>query len=450
MSVSVNIEGLKGKVVTKTDCMYEEARTMWNRSIEKYPSAIVYCENIEDVKKCVRWAGTHKYSIRVRSGRHHYEGYSTGNDILVIDVSKINEICLHEEMKMVTIGGGVRNRELYEVLGKAGYPFPGGGCPTVGVVGFALGGGWGYSGRLLGLGCDAIKEIKLINYEGELITASKEENSDLFWALKGSGGGQFGVVVSISFSLPEKRDEAVLVRLEYKETSKADQIKMWILWQDLIEELPLEVNFKLSFYNSKEKGTGMLLLGIYYGTAEQVHEVLKPFIKLGRNLSMLVQPMSVLEVNRWIQDAHPDYEHYKSSGRFVDSKLSEEEIERLLENITVRAKGSIYAALSCYGMGGRIKEVPTEETAFFYRNSLYILGFQSVWEDNQFSEENREWFKGRFNKIYQCTRGSFVNFPAQELEDYQNDYYGENKVALVKIREKYDPYQFFAFEQSIE
>ena len=435
--------------ITKNSPSYEEARTMWNRAIQKYPLAFTYCKDKEDVRKSILWAKEKEIPIRIRSGGHHYDGFSMANDALVIDVSEMKGITIDEKNKTVTIEGGVRNRELYEFLGSRGYPFPGGGCPTVGVVGFALGGGWGYSGRFLGLGCDSILEVELINHEGELIVASETENKDLLWALKGSGGGNFGVVVSMTFKLPEKRSEATLIRLEYSDATREEKIKMFTLWQETIEKLCPEVNFKLSFYNSKEKGKGILLIFVYYGNHEEAHQIIEPFVKLGRRVQMLVETMTVLQVNRWIQDAHPDYEHYKSSGRFVKNKLDISKMNTLLDTIEERAEGAVYTAVSCYGMGGNMLSHNKEETSFYYRDSLYILGFQTVWEDNKYSETNRNWFVKRFKGIEKLTDGSFVNFPAGEVEDYQKAYYGENRIRLGEIREAYDPHSLFKFEQSL-
>lgn len=450
MKKIIDITGITGRVITREDLHYEESRTMWNRAIEKYPLLIVYCENSEDVKNAILWARMHEVAIRIRSGGHHYEGYSTGNDVMVIDVSGLSEIVVDEIGGYVTIGGGVRNRELYEALGQKGYAFPGGGCPTVGVAGFALGGGWGYSCRLLGLGCDHLKEVVLIDGKGHEIVANEESHKELFWALRGSGGGQFGVVVRMTFNLPPKRDKATLLRLEYHDVTLEEQIQMFELWQEKLPYLCPEVNFKLSFYHSKEKGRGILLIGIYYGDMEEAQSILEPFRRIGRHLHSMVEPMSVLEVNRWIQDAHPEYEHYKSSGRFVSKDFTKAEIKALLSMIEERAEGSVYTALSCYGLGSAVAKVPQEETAFYYRHSKYILGFQSVWEDNVYSSANKEWFLERFKRIETLTEGSFVNFPLGELENFEEAYYGEHTEQLRKIKAQYDEENVFSFAQSIK
>ncbi len=449
MNLLKNREKLTGKVITREHIDYDMARCMWNRAIDKYPLAIVYCKTKEDVRNSILWAKAQQVPFRIRSGGHHYQGYSTGNDVLVIDVSEMNHIEIDEIAGTITIEGGTRNRELYEAVGAKGYPFPGGGCPTVGVVGFALGGGWGYSARFLGLGCDAIEEVTLINHEGECIIANKEQNADLFWALKGSGGGQFGIVVSMRFKLPPKRANATLVRLEFSEVTRQIQLDLWNMWEHMIAQAPPEMNFKISFYNSKEKGMGVLMIGIHYGTKEEAYEILAPFIELDAQVKVIMDEMSVLEVNRWIQDAHPDFEHYTSSGCFVKEGFNEVQKNSLLELINERAAGSYYTAISAYGLGGNITRYNSKEAAFAYRDSLYILGFQSVWEDNKYTPQNEKWFKPRFEIIKELTIGSFVNFPAKNLDEYREAYYGRNGSRLIKVREKYDREKLFDFEQGL-
>lgn len=104
-------------------------------------------------------------------------------------------------MNYIKVGGGIKNKKLSAELTSRGYPFPGATCPTVGVSGFVTGVGWGLSCRKFGLGCDSLLEIEMINYKGKLIKANNLKNTDLFWAIKGSGGGNYGVIVSMTFSL---------------------------------------------------------------------------------------------------------------------------------------------------------------------------------------------------------------------------------------------------------
>lgn len=441
---------LTGRVVTKDDFSYEESRKSWNRAIEKYPLAIVYCTSKEDVSNAIKWSRENNLPLRIRSGCHNYEGYSTGNDVLVIDVSQMNKIYIDEEKNQVKIEGGVRNRELYKATGERNYPFPGGGCPTVGVSGLTLGGGWGYSSRMLGLSCDSLIELELIDCNGNLIVASEDKNSDLFWACKGAGNGNFGVVVSMSFSLPEKKEMGTLITIDYLNLTVDEYIEIFKVWQKEIKTLDIRLNMKVSMYNSIDKGKGIRIIGVFYGSKEEADEILKPFKNAISKVSCNLEYMKVSEINREIQDSHPDYERYKSSGRFVYRDYREEEIISLINIIEDMPEGSTYTAISLYGLGGKILDTPKDSAAFYYRDAKAIIGFQSVWEDPKYAPINRKWVVDNFTYIKSITKGSFINFPLAELENYETEYYGENIEKLRLIKKKYDPENVFEFSQGIQ
>lgn len=440
---------LTGEVVTKDNFEYEESRKCWNRAIEKYPLIINYCNDKEDVSNAINWARKNNIEFRIRSGCHNYEGFSTGNDLLVIDVSRINSISIDEDENYVKLGGGVRNREIYEALGKRGYPFPGGGCPTVGVSGLILGGGWGYSTRLFGLSCDTLIELELVNYNGEIIIASEKENSDLFWACRGSGGGNFGVIVSMKFTLPSKVQMATLINGDFNDCDSEETVNLISAWQEMYKSLDKRFNGKMSIYNSKENGRGVKFTALLYGDKKEANKILEPLKKVSSNLFIKMEYGTVLEANRKIQDSHPEYESYKSSGRFVYKEYSRTEIEELRNLLESRAEGSIYTAITFYGLGGAVIDTNKEKTAFYYRDAKFIMGFQSVWEEAKYAPINRRWFLEKFNYIKNITEGSFINFPLLELENYKKEYFGENISKLKGIKSKYDPLNIFKFPQGI-
>ena len=389
----MNFKKLTGKVITKDDFEYEESRQAWNRAIQKYPQAIVYCQNEEDVMNALKFSKENKIPFRIRSGSHHYEGYSTGNDLLVIDVSHLNKIKLDEVNQIVTVEGGVRNRELYEAVCGAGYPFPGGGCPTVGVAGFTLGGGWGYSSRLYGLGCDSLIEAEVIDYKGDKLVANHQMNPDLYWALKGGGSGNFGVVTKLTYKLPEKMAMCTLVNIDYQRVSVEKVIEVASRYQQFFKDLDRRLNLKMAMYNSETKGQGVRLTGIFYGTKEEADALLNQF---NDGTDYDLDYMSVLEANRAVQDSHPDFEKYRSGGRFIYRHYTEVELKEMLHLIEVRAEGSLYTAITFYGVGGAVSDVSPQESAYYYRDAIFILGFQSVWEESKYAPTNRQWVEERF------------------------------------------------------
>ena len=447
---SVDYSGLTGKIITKESFEYEESRLAWNRAIEKYPLVIIYCNNEEDVINAILWAKNNDIEIRVRSGAHSYEGYSTGNDVAIIDISKMNEIYIDENNGFARIGGGVRNREIYEALGSRNYAFPGGGCPTVGVAGLVLGGGWGYSSRFLGLACDSLIEVEMINYEGKKLILNEQSNSDLFWACKGSGGCNFGIITSMTIKLKEKIKMGTLIYINYPNISNEDNIKVIEVLQEVYKNLDRRMNLKTAIYNSAERGRGVKLTGLFYGNSIEAREILNPLENITSLIETKIEDMSILECNRWIQDSHPDYEKYKSTGRFVYRDYNHDEIKKLIEIIDAPAEGSVYTAISFYGAGGAIADVDKLDTAYYYRDAKFIMGIQSVWEENKYADINRKWVKSNFRSIEILTEGSFVNFPLDELDNYEKEDYGKNIKRLKEIKKQYDPYNVFNYPQVIK
>ena len=209
---------------------YESARQIFNRSIQKYPSSIIYCRNDDDAAQAVCYGASQKQEIRVRSGGHNYEGYCIGNGKMTVDTSPLKGIQL-DNTGTLKIGGGVSNRELYHFLKQYGYPFPSGTCPTVNAVGLTQGGGWGHSSRMYGLACDSLVEAELIDASGRLITASEASHPDLFWALRGGGGGNFGVVTSLSYRLTPVVSHVTYVDIEYSRIDDLTALRFFQTWQ---------------------------------------------------------------------------------------------------------------------------------------------------------------------------------------------------------------------------
>lgn len=437
------------EIITPNNYKYNEARQGWNRSIQKYPLAIVYCESYKDISTAICFARKNHIPIRIRSGGHNYEGYSTNNMALIIDVSKLNEIKINYEKNSVTIQGGVNNSQLYNFISSKGYPFPGGACPTVGVSGYTLGGGWGYSSRYLGLGCDSLVEIKLIDYRGFLITANEHMNSDLFWACRGAGGGNFGVIVSLTYILPPKVENVTLFKINYSNAIKPIQLQFLNTWQKWISTADIRINAKGGLYNTKSNGIYIYLTGLFYGTPEELQPILKPFKNI-QGSEITTDYLSFLAAINKIASSYPPYELFKSTGRFVNRYYALDQLENLTDIINQeRPTGSILTALNIYGLGGKVKDVNKFDTAYYYRDANYIMLIQSVWTDNRNKPENVQWIGNNFKYLYSITNGSYVNFPYYPLYNYQSDYYGQNVRALQYIKSKYDPLNVFTFQQGI-
>lgn len=439
---------LTGRMVIPADPLYNTARQGFNRAIQQYPLIIVYCRNGCDVCNAVTWSRNHNVPLRIRNGGHNYEGYSNGNCTLVIDVSEMNEISLNERQNILHVQGGATNEQIYQFIASRGYPFPGGTCPTVGISGYTTGGGWGLSCRWLGLGCDSLEEIELVNYEGCILKASRSCNSDLFWACRGAGGGNFGVIVSMKFRLPPKADFVTLIEIDYLHVNASEQEAFLQTWQSWLPEADPRVTLIARVYNSPEDGLAMLTRGIFYGSVQEAQALMQPFLALPGTRSRF-EYITFFEAVTIIGSGYPPYEKFEAVSRFALRQWTSLEIARLAELIREPAQGSVFAGISLYALGGRIEEISQEETAFYYRNAHFIVWLETIWEDNGFRQENQKWISDRFSDLADVTTGSYINFPYDRLPDYLQEYYGEHSCRLQEIKRCYDPCNIFTFPQGI-
>ncbi|EQB3098853.1 FAD-binding oxidoreductase [Clostridium botulinum] len=351
-------------MITPTSNYYDDARQVWNRAIDKYPAAIAYCKTYEDVKKAILFARKNNFKIRVRCGGHNYEGFSIADDALIIDISNLNKIQINYECNTVTVGSGAFLGQVYNFLGASEYPFPGGSCPTVGISGVVLGGGWGYSSRYFGLTCDSLLELKMIDYRSCLLTANKNINSDLYWACRGGGGGNFRIVVSMTFKLPPKVDKVAVFNIYYTNPSKNTQLRFLDTWQNWITTTSNKINMKGSIVNSATDGVNIICTGLLYGTPKELYKLLVPFSKIeGYKLSY--RYTSFLQAAEIIASVYPPYEYFISYGRFVSETYSYETLKNLINIINEeRPNGSTTTELNVYGLGGQVSKINKKDTAF--------------------------------------------------------------------------------------
>src|SRR6478609_5121536 len=194
---------LTGEVVRPGDSGYDTARTNYNRLFSHRPEAIVFCDETQDVVNALAWSRENGVPVRVRSGGHSLEGWSTVDDGLVIDVSRMKSANADAAASIATVGAGLKQLEAVTALGRAGCVAPTGTEGTVGLVGATLGGGFGLLTRSLGMASDNLLAAEIVvapaGGGATTIVADEENNADLLWALRGAGNGNFGIVTSLTY-----------------------------------------------------------------------------------------------------------------------------------------------------------------------------------------------------------------------------------------------------------
>ena len=435
----MNFDGLTGKVITPSDKEYPILRLEYNLAINKFPLAIVYCYTPNDVSNAIIWCRKNHVEPRIRTGWHNYEGYSTGNGVLVIDTTLMNKIEVNTKNDTVKIQAGARLGNIYSVTSKEGYAFAGGTCPTVGISGLVLGGGIGLSCRKFGLVSDNLLELQLVNAKGNLITANNNINRDLFWACRGAGGGNFGVVTDYTFML-HKVNNITVIQLRWNDVSRENFVTLWQRWLRTADN-------RISCFAGFSK-KGMYLNGFFYGTKLEAEKILKEFLLLpGLLNNSSIEYVPFIDAVRAIGAFYGPPDRFKATGRFVYTPLSEKDIRKLIYYVDSSPGDDCFIRL--YTLGGMIEKFSSSYSAFYYRDASYIIGITADWEEGEDANQFRNWVSSVFNYVKPLTNGSYVDFPYAQLEHYGYAYYGENYKTLRKIKKLYDPENVFRFPQSI-
>lgn len=436
---------LTGRIVRPGDPDYDEARTNNNLSLPKFPSKIVFCQKTKDVINALRWVRENNEDFRLRSGRHSYENYSLVNHGLIIDVSEMNDITITEE-GTARIEAGANLRKVYRTLWEHGMTIPGGTEGSVGLVGLTLGGGIGMLSRSFGLTCDQLLEIEMVTASGqqgaELIRANRQTNSDLFWASCGGGGGNFGIVTSLTFKLQAIAD-VTLFAIVWEWNDFEIAFDAWQKWAPFTDErITSQIELK-----SKEVGE-IVVQGIFVGPSSELKKLLRPLRKSGSPTEVWLKEVPYIKAVRFFDVPSGNQPALrKRSGSFIEKPFPHVAIMRMkqyLENAP-NSKASIWQQ----SLRGAVGQIASDRTAFYYRNALIAQEYITTWEDVEDEKQNVQWVEELRRMLSPFTMGDYVNFPDQSIENWPTAYYGRNFRRLREVKTKYDPYNVFRFQQSI-
>jgi len=281
---------LRGAVVVRGDAGYDQARVLYNTRFDTYkPQAIVFCESLADVQRTVRWARKHAVRIVPRSGGHSYGGYSSTSGVIV-DVSRLNGVALASGGRAV-VGAGARLIDVYDGLWQHGRTVPAGSCPTVGIAGLTLGGGVGLASRKYGLTCDNLLEATVVLANGTAVVANAHQHSDLYWALRGGGGGNFGIVTRLVFRTHPVGQVATYA-LEWP---WSDAAKVVQAWQKLAPHAP-DGLFSVLNLNAAVGGRARITsAGQFFGSADRLRQLLLPLANAGTPTRFSVTSRSYMD-----------------------------------------------------------------------------------------------------------------------------------------------------------
>ncbi|MDN3238154.1 FAD-binding oxidoreductase [Glycomyces tritici] len=402
------------------------------------PQLVLRCRSVADVVLalgCARESGVH---IVPRGGGHSFAGRST-TDGIVLDLSHLDEITVDGEL--ARIGAGARLARVYEALHGHGRTLPAGCGPTVGIAGLTLGGGFGLLGRKYGFTADSLVGAQVVLADGRVVDCDQEREPDLFWALRGAGGGQFGVVTDLVFAtVPEP--VAMPFAMHWARTDAAAVIAAWQRWAP---DAPDDLTANLTLAADPGGPGEVVLFGASLLTAAATRELLTGFrAATAADADLAIgeaRPYHGLKAALAEQDPH----ERPASGLRIRSEC----FATLMRPRTIRALIDAFAEhrderrrLTFMPMGGAYNRVPASATAFAHRGERYLV--------EQVAEAGSAWVDASWAIAHADGSGRvYPNFPDPALEDGPAAYHAENLPRLAAVKAAYDPGRLFTFPQSI-
>lgn len=413
----------------------------------RLPQAIAMCASEADVRNSLLWSQAYDVPLVARSGGHSYAGYSTTPG-LMINVSRMQAVDIDPSTGLARLGGGARNKNVYAACRPFGRAVTHGRCKEVGVAGLVLGGGIGFNMRAHGLTCDGLKETRIVLADGRALTCSERENSDLFWACRGAGGGNFGINTGFTFQTFEVGDYTVF------ELAWADRLaEVFDALQTMALSAPDTLGMKLSVVaRAGTPGLTLSILGQLAGTRDELASLLAPVYAVQRPSKQRIESMAYWDAQEFLsEEGYPEYSHERS--RFVPESLSPTAIATILDELRAWPGTKVAATWKFFLMGGAIDRLSPAETAFVHRGNAMISSIELEWNDQDSRERievNQRWLS-RFHDRMERYTSSFCyqNFIDPAQQDYLHAYYGANLDRLREVKRRYDPKNVFRYPQSI-
>jgi len=443
---------LDGRVVLPSDVDFCTARTVWNQlsAMQLPPKAVVEVASERDVQLSMRAVVELNVSFSVRSGGHSKAGYSNAPDGVMISLKNLNQIRVTQkssEGALAIFGPGIKGPEISDAILPMGYSAVFGQCDNVAEGGFVLGGGWGIMTRKHGLGLDNLISARIVLGNADVIEANATHSPDLFWALRGAGIGNFGIVTEMKYQLHPAQHDLVC---SWDLTMPADQAVEFIRILGT-RGAPRELHLNL-----ETVADPMVFSLVWHCPEPGCQEAGKSYL---REMAGYVQDVTMnISDCTWSNNTYPSdnvmlVQSY--TGFLKPANVTTEAIKSLLDTLTewTMQMNPKYVMPDMELWGGAISDVPSDATAFPHRDAVYNIGvvvevpheqpelFRSIVE-----RLDREWYR-----VGQFLEGSYINYQMASLSqrDYPKAYWGSHVPRLQEIKRKYDPRNIFAYPQSI-
>lgn len=441
---------LDGRVVRAGDRGFARLALPWNRRYaEPPPMGIARCASERDVRRALLWARDHHLPLAARSSGHSYAGYSTTPGLL-IDVGGLHAVTVDDATGSVTAEPGARNTMIYAGLEPHDVGISAGRCPTVAIAGLTLGGGFGFSSRLLGLTCDALESTRIVTADGVVRTCSATEDPDLFWALRGGGGGNFGINTTFRFRTTPVSDVGL-----YDLTWDARHAPaVMAALQAMVQAGPDRLSCRMGMGSDGHSAATVTALGQLFGPVEELRTLLAPVLAVARPTKQLIAQRTFWQAKEHFFHNTP-VDRFAVKSAFVTEPLSEAALDVIARGVA-RYPGSHNpdgGGVALYAWGGAISSVPVDATAFAHRDAVWLMAYDASWtrrDTRRTIRRNLDWLTRFDDQLQPFLSGqAYQNFMDRTERDWRAAYYGPAYPRLRTVKRAVDPDDVFTFPQAI-
>jgi FAD/FMN-containing dehydrogenase len=436
-------EGLRGRLLQPGAEGYDNSRRVWNGMIDRRPALIARCAGPADVMAAVRFARDHRLLVSVKGGGHNITGNAVCDGGLMIDLSAMKSVRVDPAGRSARAEAGLTWGEYNRETQAFGLASTGGVVSTTGIAGLTLGGGLGWLMGKHGLSCDNLISADLVTAAGELVTASAEENPDLFWGLRG-GGGNFGVVTSFEYELHPVGP--VLAGMVIHPMTEAREVLRF--YRDFARGCPDEMLAAAALMTSPEGAPVVVIIASYIGDLATGERLVAPLRKFGTPLADTIAPTSYVQLNTLFDAAVP----YGGVQRYWKSSFLNELGDELVDIMVGRAAKMLspMSMVLFFHMHGAAARVDRSATAFGLRHDQWDYDVISQWTDPAESGDHIGWTREYWNAVEPFASGEvYVNHLDAEEATRIRAAYGGSYDRLVALKSKYDPTNLFRMNQNI-
>ena len=434
----------EGRLCAPGDEHYETARRIWNGMIDRKPALIARCVSLADVCAAVKLARAEEMPVSVRGGGHGVAGTAVSDGALMIDLSPMKAIQVNPAAKEATAAPGVLWGEFDRTAEAHGLATTGGQVSHTGIAGLTLGGGLGYLMGKHGAACDNLLSVDMVMADGEMLTASSEQNADLFWAVRGAGAN-FGVVTSFRYRLHPLGQ--ILAGLLLHPRERAAEVIAF--HREFLAGTPDELDTTIGFLNSPEGAPLVGIVVVYGGSPADGERVIEPLRKFGPPVADLVRPMAYTDAQSMLDAAVPVGNRYYWKSNFADDLSSE--LAHLLKD-AANAMPSTRSMILMFEIKGEMNRVPKEAMAFDHRTANFEVSIIGNWTEQADDDVNIRWARDVWSSAQPyVTAAVYANhMTGDEGEARIQAAYGAEKYAkLAKLKAAYDPDNFFRLNHNV-